>query len=83
LGENDERTSLSYIHTYIYIMEPGSSQTLRINFDLKNCFNRRITIEIEIKYKNKNEFHTDPTVKIIFKIKIDPRSWKLPDSIHN
>jgi hypothetical protein len=25
----------------------------------KRCFNRRITIEIGTKYKNKNEFHRD------------------------
>jgi hypothetical protein len=36
-----------------------SFQALEINFGHKDCFNRRITIEIGTMYKNKNEFHRD------------------------
>jgi hypothetical protein len=63
--ENDVNTSKVLLWIFSAVntvynnitVEPGSSQDLKINFGLKGCFNRRITIEIGIKYKNKNEFH--------------------------
>jgi hypothetical protein len=64
--------------------ELGSFQILEINFDLKNYFNRQINIEIEIKYKNKNEFHqnwllnADPTVETILETKINFKGLETP-----
>jgi hypothetical protein len=37
----------------------GASQALGIKYDSNTYFSRQINIEIEIKYKNKNEFHRD------------------------
>jgi uncharacterized membrane protein len=40
-------------------MKGWGFQAFGIKIDFKVCFSRQINIEIEIKYKNKNEFHRD------------------------